>query len=239
MDKLFRVEVLSKTQNPQSLVYAGLHQDYSCEYIADKKLPDEKEAGRIAVKRLLSGGRGHFGCMESPSISFSIGYFPHSTMQQVRTHRIGVSVDCQSFRYTSENLVKAADNYEEVEKTFYLRPIGHYTNRQGNKYEYTQELRDGHLELCWRAACAYKYSLSVGLSEEHARGIIPFDVRQHWVMSFNARSLMHLFDLRSKKDAQLECQQLCELMWPHFESWMPEIACWYRENRWKKAKLAP
>jgi thymidylate synthase (FAD) len=69
--------------------------------------------------------------------------------------------------------------------------------------------------------------------------MLPFDYRQHWVMSFNLRSLMHLLDLRAKADAQLECQWLCELIWPHFEAWVPEIADWYRKNRWAKARLAP
>jgi thymidylate synthase (FAD) len=50
---------------------------------------------------------------------------------------------------------------------------------------------------------------------------------------------MHFLDLRSKKDAQLEIRQLCDGIWPHFENWVPEIAEWYRENRWGKARLSP
>ena len=73
----------------------------------------------------------------------------------------------------------------------------------------------------------------------HARSLIAFDVRQHWVMSANVRSLMHLMDLRAKDDAQLECQQLCDLIFPHFEAWVPAIAAWYKKNRWGKARLSP
>jgi thymidylate synthase (FAD) len=50
---------------------------------------------------------------------------------------------------------------------------------------------------------------------------------------------MHLLDLRWKKDAQLEAQQLCELMYEHFVTWCPEIAAWYDKNRAKKARLSP
>jgi thymidylate synthase (FAD) len=78
-----------------------------------------------------------------------------------------------------------------------------------------------------------------GFSEEHARGSLFFDFRQHFVVSFNARSLMHFLDLRSKKDAQMEIQAMCDLMWPHFQNWMPEVVGWYETNRLGKARLAP
>jgi thymidylate synthase (FAD) len=50
---------------------------------------------------------------------------------------------------------------------------------------------------------------------------------------------MHLLDLRWKKDAQLEAQKFCELLYTHFEKWSPAVAQWYKENRAKKAKLSP
>jgi len=77
------------------------------------------------------------------------------------------------------------------------------------------------------------------MSEEHARGMLPFDYRQHFVVTFNMRSLMHFLDLRAKKDAQLEIQQLCELMMPHFLEWSPAIARWYQFTRLGKGRLAP
>jgi thymidylate synthase (FAD) len=50
---------------------------------------------------------------------------------------------------------------------------------------------------------------------------------------------MHFLDLRSKKDAQMEIQAMCDLMWPHFQNWMPEVVGWYETNRLGKARLAP
>jgi thymidylate synthase (FAD) len=69
--------------------------------------------------------------------------------------------------------------------------------------------------------------------------MIPYAIRQHWVASFNLRSLMHFLDLRAKKDAQLEIQWLCDLIWPHFTAWTPQIAGWYETNRLHKARLSP
>ena len=144
-----------------------------------------------------------------------------------------------SFRYTGSRILDVAKGETDVEDVFYLRPVGAYTDRQGKKYEYTEELRQQDLEWCRQGCWRYKTRIDQGFSEEHARGLIPFDVRQHWVLSANARSLMHLLDLRWKADAQLEAQKLCEAIWPHFQEWVPAIADWYEANRLKKARLSP
>jgi len=503
----FRVEVIAKTPNPQQVIYAAMHQDYSENLVYDEreKWPNESKAGELIVKHLLSGGRGHYGPIEHPQIILNCGYFPHSVMQQVRTHRVGISFDVQclaantevtfvnckgesskklkktigelydlwhngekairsrkirgrngeppgeyrrncqqrlrnmrlrvlnedtglfevghikqvicqgmqpvyriilengktldctvnhrlftsegwqpmgeavglvtgadghvinmtkdaavmcngmpvarhglypekatieekvtagfstnyqldssgntaqsavmkysvqsskpytttlfpipyslfpstfdvhdsgkgyklkahpvkivkveylgeqmtydlevsgnwhnfvanglvvhnSNRYTGARIIQAAEGLKPIEEVFYLRPVGEYSNRQGKHYTYTEEQRQSDLEWCLQGAKRYQQMVESGISEEHARGIIPFDVRQHFVVSLNGRSLMHLLDLRYKLDAQLECQKLCEHIFPHFQSWMPKIAEWYEKNRLKKAKLSP
>jgi thymidylate synthase (FAD) len=260
IDPLFQVEVIAQTANPQQVIYADMHQCYSEEfvwselelgtnlsqldgYVTDphNKLHaiDEATCGERIVKHLLAGNRGHFGPLENPQITFNVGFFPHSTMQQIRTHRVGVHFSVQSFRYTGSRIIAAADGLLNVDEVFYLRPLGHYCDRQGKKYEYTSQQRQNDLQWCRTACYRYKDRINQGWAEEHARGVIPFDVRQHWVVSANVRSLMHLLDMRAKADAQLECQQLCDLIWPHFEKWVPSIAKWYKQNRWKKARLAP
>ena len=265
IDPHFRVEVIRAVSNPQQVIYAAMHQDYSEGFVFDelhldkevwKKSdsgwnptdcfvtewdgPSEKECGDRIVKHLLAGNRGHYGCIEHPQIVFNCGWLPHSVMQQMRTHRVGISFDCQSMRYTGKRIIEAAEGSRDIEEVFYLRPIGTYTDRQGKHYEYGTDHREWHKSKCLRAAQDYHMDIQAGLSEEHARGLIPFDVRQHWVMSANARSLMHLLDLRFRKlDAQLEARQLCELIWPHFEAWCPQIAEWYLKNRAGKSRLAP
>jgi len=144
-----------------------------------------------------------------------------------------------SFRYTGRRIIDVARGKREVEEVFYLRPVGKYTNRQGKRYFYSSEQRDEDLQWCLKACQHYQKRIEEGLSEEHARGLIPFDARQHFVLSCNARSLMHLLDLRWKKDAQLEAQKFCELLFLQFQEWCPAVAEWYRDNRAKKAKLSP
>ena len=126
MDSRFRVDLIAATPNPQQCVYAGMHQDYSEGFVAADRneWPDETRAGEICVKRLLAGERGHYGPLEHAQIVLNVGWFPHSVMQQARTHRVGVSFDVQSMRYTGERIARAADGHLDLEDVFYLRPVG-------------------------------------------------------------------------------------------------------------------
>jgi thymidylate synthase (FAD) len=144
-----------------------------------------------------------------------------------------------SFRYTGNQFFDVVEGRKDIEDVFYLRPVGYYTDRQGKKYYYSPEQRAADLQWCLEAAKRYKADFEGGMSEEHARGKVPFDYRQHFVVSFNLRSFLHFCDLRNKKDAQLEIQKLCELMWPHFVEWSPAIAQWYEKSRLGRARLSP
>ncbi|WP_238154251.1 FAD-dependent thymidylate synthase [Synechococcus elongatus] len=206
--------------------------------------------GALMVRRnnkpVVSGN-----CLEHPQITFNCCGYPHSVIQQGRTHRIGTSWDVQSMRYTSKRFLDVLQEIEGkpvigdavmqlIESVFYLRPKGEYTDRKGSKYSYTELQRQEDLGFLWANLEWYAKRIEkYGFSEEHARGLLPFDYRQHFVVSFNMRSLMHFLDLRAKKDAQLEIQALCHQMMARFRQWAPELAAWYEENRWLKGRLAP
>lgn len=255
MDKLFRIEKIAAIDKPQTAIWAAMHQDYSENFVFDEKdkFPDETRAGELVVKHLLKGNRGHYGPTEGPSITLNAGGFPHSTMQQLRTHRIGLTWDVQSMRYTGKRIVAMVEEYEKreshstgfgelrplIEEVFYARPDGAYSNRQGKKYVYTHLMRNNDLKFALESARRYSDAMLLGVSEEHARSSLYFDYRQNFVFSCNVRSMMHLLDLRWKTDAQLECQWFCDLLFIQFFDWCPQIAEWYHENRAKKARLSP
>jgi len=69
-DPRFCVEPIAATPNPQQCVYAAMHQDYSEGFVAAEReaWPEETQAGEICVKRLLAGGRGHYGPLEHGQI---------------------------------------------------------------------------------------------------------------------------------------------------------------------------
>jgi len=239
MDPLFKVVTLNATPFPQTTVWWGMHQDYSEEFVFLEQPPTEERAGEICVKRLLAGERGHYGPLEHPQITLNVGWLPHSVMQQARTHRVGVSFDVQSFRYTSKRIIDVTTGRREIEEVFYLRPVGEYTDRNGDRYTYTEDLRKIDIARAYDCAGHYAYQIRHGLAEEQARGLLPFDTRQHFVVSFSLRALLHFMDLRSKADAQWEIRQLCDLIWPELQHWAPAIAAWYEKSRLGKARLAP
>lgn len=236
-DPFFNVICLSKTTNPELVAWQAMHQDYSEDFVPFEEHPDDP--GGKVVKHLLKGGRGHYGPLEHNSITLAVGFFPHSVIQQARTHRIGTSWDVQSMRYTGKRVCGVATGEIGIEEVFYVRPVGDYTDRHGKKYTYSEHQRNFDLQACEDASFRYLKAMGEGLSEEHARGLLPFDYRQNFVVTFNMRSLMHFLDLRAKPDAQAEIVTLCDLMLPIFQSWAPNVYLWYMENRFAKARLAP
>jgi thymidylate synthase (FAD) len=192
-----------------------------------------------AVRRLLQGKRNHWGPFEHPQISFNVCNFPHDVMQQARTHRVGCSFDVQSGRYTGQRIIDVATGDRSVEEVFYFRPVGKYTDREGKKYTAHAEQRSRQISRAMQFAHDYALLINDGWAEEHARANCPYAIREHFVVSFSMRALVHLLCVRGKLDAQLEIQELGNLLLPHFKEWAPQIGNWYEENLHTKAILAP
>ena len=148
MDR-FTVAVLSQTPNPQQTIYSAMHQDYSEEFVwADRdRLPSEAKCGELVVKHLLAGNRGHYGPLEHPQIVLNCGWFPHSTMQQIRTHRVGISFDVQCLAGDTEvtfvqasgalrkiNIAELYDLWANGEKAVRMRAIRGRKGEQPGEY---------------------------------------------------------------------------------------------------------
>ena len=243
-EKGFKVIPLSWTENPQSLVYQAMHQCYSNAIVGEEILQfSEKKCGEIAVRKLLAGERGHYGSLEHPTITFSIGNYPNSLISQLRTHRVGVSFDVQSRRYTKiveEILENESDERlpdEVIDKYFYLRKPGEYMTRIG-KYNYSEKDYESMKRSILKSLKTY-LELIENIDAEHAREVLPVSMRQNFVFSGNLRSLMHILDLRCKPNAQLEIVHLSDFIYEIMCEWAPEIMEYYTEKRYKKAKLAP
>ncbi len=102
-DSRFKVNSIryATSARPNKAIYMAMHQDYYAGYVLDDKSAldlREDECAERVIKHLLKGGKGHYGPLEHPVIQTASGYFPHSVMQQLRTHRMGISFDVQSFR---------------------------------------------------------------------------------------------------------------------------------------------
>lgn len=237
MSSQFRVERVAGYEKPQTIVYIALHGDYSEDLVTGTSL-SERECGEVAVRRLLAGGRGDYGPLEHPQLSLAL-QADHNTLMQLRTHRTGITFDYQSMRYSGKRLECIAREEIPVEEGFYIRPPGRYHDRQGDAYQWTDEDVSADRVISERSACDYLAARQRGAAEEHARYRLTTNYLQCGTVSANLRTWFHLMDLRLKRDAQSEIQQLMELVALQVQRWAPEIYGWYQENRLGKARLAP
>jgi len=238
-DKNLQVVVLDKYVEPQKVIWQAGKCDYSEVPIHTLDPPNHSECGEWIVEQLLGNDRGHYGPLEHPAITFSVAGYVHNVMVQGRTHRVGVTFDVQSQRYTGKRVLKVASGELKPEDVFYSRPPGYYTNRKGKKYEWTQE--DYEDELNWYVEGCKRYAVKYnrGMCEEHIRDGLAQGIRQNFVVSFNLRSVLHFLDLRAKMDAQIEIQALCEQFAPSLQEWAPDVWKYYEAKRLHRARLSP
>jgi thymidylate synthase (FAD) len=225
-DSLLQLTVLSQTQEPQRLIWQAMHQCYSPSVALDCPY-DETEAGKLVVKHLLLGNRGHYSPLEQASLSCSVAFVPHSLMQQLTRHR-HLSFSVQSFRYTSSQFIKYATEQPDVNPEA-LDALFHFRSPLYQDYELAH------------AAC-HSYKLDVecrGLLPEDARGRLPFNLRQHAVVGGNLRAWWHLLDVRLKPDTEPEFQQLMVQLQGVLGFWVPQLQEWYNDRRATKAVLSP
>jgi thymidylate synthase (FAD) len=243
LDQRLKIEVLSKTDNPQRLCWINMHQCYSegaaCKSsVLTDPTKDESWFGNKVVEYCLQTG-GHWSVTESPALTVNVVGFPHDVMQQIRTHRVGLNFQVQSGRYTSKRFTGYPKNGLDIEDLIYMRPIGVYTDRDNPVYDFTQEWRDNHRTRAVRAVYEYGIDIDNGMSPEHAREMSVYGFRQNFCMTVNARSLMHILDMRVPLNSQLEIQALGLGLFDIFKEWMPEIATFYETKRLGKSRLAP
>jgi thymidylate synthase (FAD) len=239
LDKRLEVVKLQGYPIPEQVIYQAGKCDYSETPIHHQEIPTPQKCGEWIVDQLLSNERGHWGPVEHPGITFSVSGYVHNVIVQARTHRVGVTFDVQSQRYTGKRVVKVAQGELKPDEVFYSRPPGFYTNRKGKKYEWTREDYDD--EMAWYLEGCKRYALKYekGMCEEHIRDGLAQGIRQNFVISCNLRSILHILDLRAKLDAQLEIQALSEQIAPEIQRWAPNVWGYYEEKRLHKARLSP
>lgn len=271
-----RVDTISYTPNPQTVCYMAMHQDYSEGYVVEEMFqpwgenfwnlaedpdvkdpinPDsfltEQKAGKRVIEKCAKFR--HFGPLEHPQIVVGVKGFPHTMIQQLRTHRTGISFDVQSGRYTGVRLIDAHERlkltpglderFSIVSEVFFIRQGGKYKDRfsHGIDWELSNEVKFelvSHFSDVLRKY--YIGTKEMGMPPEMARDLyVPYSVRQNFVLSCNLRTALHLLEMRYKKDASLECQWFSHLFYEVLEKWAPEIMDWWLEERGFKNQIAP
>lgn len=227
-----RVKVLSATPDAERVVWQCAHQDYASGFAADDPVPTTY--GSSIVKNLLQ--RGHFGPFEHPQIVMNIGGVSRALMAQLTRHRVGISFDVQSLRYTK---------VEEAQPSDFVLPPYLQAGRTRERFKGTVEISEPDAveelfhESYARALESYKKLLAAGVPAEDARMVLPIGLKINLTMSCDARTMMHLLDMRLPANAQWEIRELCESLLDISKVWMPNTFAWYEANRARKHKLAP
>lgn len=230
-----RVEVIQATPDPERLVWICAHQDYTANFALDDRAP--KDPGAAIVKNLLL--RGHFGPFEHAQISVNIGGISRACLAQLTRHRIGVTFDVQSHRYTKVDEAEPTAEYFAF-PPYLVEGAGAHARGVGKVTVTDTEVAAAVMQDAYRQALAvYNRLLAMNVPPEDARLVLPEGVKINLTMSTNARALMHILDMRLPPNAQWEIRVLCERLLELAEQWMPATFGWYREHRAYKHKLAP
>jgi thymidylate synthase (FAD) len=226
-----KVDVLQKTKHPERLVCQAARGDYYGGYVGDVEYAelmasidgDDLEAKtRNFIEKQLS--RGHYGPFEHPQITFAVESISRVTMAQITRHR-HLTFDVQSQRYVDFSDTEAVvpkslqDGEQNVTKSGEDSSNADTEMWQGVYQERTSDLFD-----------LYEQMVDGGVPKEDARYVLPLATPVNMTVSGNARTFLHLLNLRKKADAQSEIRELSELLLDELFSWMPFTFEWYDAN---------
>lgn len=207
-----------------SVEYRATHMENAREYNYYPDLDIETEARLAAfIEKQLS--RGHFGPFEHSSITFSVKGVSRVTMAQITRHR-HMTFDIQSQRYVDFSDVDAV-----VPQT--LREGDHLARGEGvvQLSENDREAAlDQYEEVTAKALDAYEDLVESGVPKEDARFLLPIGTPVNMTMSGNARTMMHVLNLRQKASAQWEIRTLVNELSEYLHEWAPYTWHWWDEH---------
>jgi thymidylate synthase (FAD) len=193
---------------------------------ARKNVEIEAQTHSFIEKQL---SRGHYGPWEHPQITFAVKGVSRVTMAQITRHR-HMTFDVQSQRYVDFSDVESIVPKSLEEETL-AREVGI------TDVESQDELRELYKMYTKDAVEFYQRMVRNGVPKEDARFVLPLGTPVNMTFSGNARTFMHVFNLRQKASSQWEIRELADLLAEELESWMPYSFNWYERN--KPHKIGP
>jgi len=183
------VRLLTYTPEPEKVVAAAARLCYSSASGAEimENFSDEKVAAFLA--KLTD--YGHSSPLEHASFTFAIDGVSRALSHQLVRHRIGVSFSQKSQRYVKEKQFE------------YVKPASIAKNAEASaRFDEVMAYLEEN----------YEAFLAMGLPAEDARYILPNACVTNLVVTMNARSLHHFFELRCCMRAQREIREMANLM---------------------------
>lgn len=145
---------------------------------------------------------GHLTPFEHITITFHVKA-PIFVVRQWFRHRIGMSPNEISRRYTSKNVDEfyipsniRIQDIEDKQKSVVVED-------EGLKKQMIEIIEEAYLKTYE----SYEKLINLGVAKELARIILPVGEYTEFYLTTNARALMHFLDLRASSHAQWEIQQ--------------------------------
>lgn len=185
-----KVELLASTPEPEKIVAAAARVCYSPlggDALVENLSP--KEAGKF-IEKLME--LGHDSPLEHISFTFAVDGVSRVLSHQLVRHRVGVSFSQKSQRYVEE----------DAAQTLMVIPPSIAKDAEA-LVRYQAAI--GEIFKAYQALCQV-------VPKEDARYLLPNATGTNLVVTFNARSLLHFFELRCCRRAQWEIRHLAEKM---------------------------
>lgn len=246
-----KLKVVGMTKPPQSELFEGIPgvetaEDIACvmarnDYLEDwagdmtfdeimAPLDGEtiEEKKRSLIEKLLKPP-GHFGVFEHISLNVLVGGVSVITERQITRHRIA-TFDVQSMRYVD------FDDAEFVEIPELDDPG--LCGRNAEFDEYVEDMDDEAILYGRRSEFenaieqslqSYGNLLELGVAPENARAVLPLGTTVNVGVTLNARSLMHVVNMRGAGDAQWEAQELAQSLLNEASGAFPVTVAYYRK----------
>jgi len=193
------VELLSFTPNPQEVIALAAKLCYSGADINKlKEGIQHNEQGQF-VSKLIS--LGHLSPIEHASFTFGVEGVSRSLLAQITRHRIA-SFSVKSQRYVSEKS-KNSDGFNYI--------IPESISNLGNVYieKYVEQMATMQK---WYDDWTNVLGEGKESTKEDARFVLPNACETKFIVTMNARELMHFFALRCCNRAQWEIRELAKNM---------------------------
>lgn len=185
-----KVELLHST--PVEIVVKAIRKCYDSGSNSDS-MGDKDKA---LIKRVIESG--HHSVLEHIHFTFDIDGVSRGLLQQFARHRIGVSPSVRSTRYTLGRIKKEERPLTSQEG---LASVDKYLVKTGiefvdyNSVVQLEEVRQGAL---------------AGIPNDDLKYMLPESFKTSMIVTFNARSLRHFFELRLESHAHWEIRQLSQ-----------------------------
>ena len=223
MEAKLKVKLVAYTQEPEKLVAASAKLCYS-QLSADEIMDDLSEENVEKFLGMLME-LGHQSPIEHCSFSFAVEGVSRTLTHQLVRHRIA-SYSQRSQRYVTEGqfqyIIPPAINDNEKARKLYIEAM---ENDQKVYDEIANTLKSQYIEEYIKEGMSEKkaHSNAEKRAIEDARYVLPNACETKIMITMNARTLIHFFNVRCCTRAQWEIREMAELMLNEVRAVAPSI----------------